>query len=1069
MEASSIIAILESKMATIPGGSDRDGRPLLFVKAFSETQSTATLDKFDTLLEYLASLFSPDTRSRGLCVVIDATRGPWRIARNVVRQVSTTLGSDIGCLLVLRHDAFWDNCTRAQRDGEPIFIPVSRLTKYIDHSQLPQEYSGLWTYDHSRWIANRIEIEEFVKGAEHAVSELERLRTRLLGGSVFRLSTAEDTLGSTADVFGATKQLGQKVMNIGETITQRLNNLSGQDQKDTKDRLERLMHVVRGKLTSVEDSWLDLHRNIIDAKEVEALEDGVRRVTDWILGAGESMLIGQQDVGYDISSAEDLRQAHNSVELQCRETYGHYAELVHKIDQLTQNGVTLSEDLTSQRDFMDFVCRSFATRLERRRNILITSARFFRLVSEYFQSTSEVYEQLVMSCDLDTLDSAHTTLLQLQTSQEAIGDIETTLVREGEKLSDLLSMPVKDSFGRDLGVNYENDIVNIKEILEMTSARKSLFQDSVELQRLTLTQVTHIYSYEKDAAQALQWLEDLYKVMCKHHAHVGCTEQEIQVQKEQHQVLQETAKSTYEYGCQLLKAALSLRQSCKFLEDHTQSLKSCLNKAWDQLNSVGQEQLTRLRVSAVFYRNVKEQCNQLHELMDLAKCESLGSSRGKVRKLLANRERLLLEIGRMVRLGRLLKTRLREPLSSETTIDDMNETAVEAISEKLAEIALLAESLDKILCTNDVIKTQEKGSEISEWYSDSTSKVDKATGASTDLDEPSEPTTSSKADSHQAPPIAPPPFSVASPDSSTFTESPPTFPLAPPTFTTPLPKASPTSEPASSFSKTTPTFSEDQSTFSLDPPSFSESLPSFSLTPPSFPPPIYTTPPFPTPPAFSKPEDFLVSPERTSTPRSRSSSFHTASEGEAASPWWEMDPASDGDNEVGPASATTTEVSDESPHHSQSVADTASTTGEVNNNTIDASDNKSSHTSPSSKCSDLGDSVLSPSNASTILSSTLHEELTTDFSESASCDFQSLPIDFGANSTDFGNQSTLFESTSVSTNSSSNFCESQSTSSSGFHESSTISMSNSSCLETSSGPGNSGFQQLTKQALTGVF
>lgn len=52
----------------------------------------------------------------------------------------------------------------------------------------------------------------------------------------------------------------------GETITQRLNNLSGQDQKDTKDRLERLMHVVKGKLTSVEGSWLDLHRNIVDAK-----------------------------------------------------------------------------------------------------------------------------------------------------------------------------------------------------------------------------------------------------------------------------------------------------------------------------------------------------------------------------------------------------------------------------------------------------------------------------------------------------------------------------------------------------------------------------------------------------------------------------------------------------------------------------------------------------------------------------------------------------------------------------------------------------------------------------------
>lgn len=46
-----------------------------------------------------------------------------------------------------------------------------------------------------------------------------------------------------------------------------------------------------------------------------------------------------------------------------------------------------------------------------------------------------------------------------------------------------------------------------------------------------------------------------------------------------------------------------------------------------------------------------------------------------------------------------------------------------------------------------------------------------------------------------------------------------------------------------------------------------------------------------------KSEDYAVSPERTSTPRSRSSSFHTASDGEPASPWWEMDPSSDVDNE----------------------------------------------------------------------------------------------------------------------------------------------------------------------------
>lgn len=76
-------------------------------------------------------------------------------------------------------------------------------------------------------------------------------------------------------------------------------------------------------------------------------------------------------------------------------------------------------------------------------------------------------------------------------------------MREGEKLSDLLSMPVKDAFGRELAVNYQNDIVNVQEILDMTIARRQLFKDSVELQKLTLQQVLHIRNYEKNAVQVI--------------------------------------------------------------------------------------------------------------------------------------------------------------------------------------------------------------------------------------------------------------------------------------------------------------------------------------------------------------------------------------------------------------------------------------------------------------------------------------------------------------------------------------------------------------------------------------
>lgn len=76
-------------------------------------------------------------------------------------------------------------------------------------------------------------------------------------------------------------------------------------------------------------------------------------------------------------------------------------------------------------------------------------------------------------------------------------------MREGEKLSDLLSMPVKDALGRELSVDFASDIVNVREILDMTTARSQLFRDSVELQRLTLQQATHVHDYEKDASQVI--------------------------------------------------------------------------------------------------------------------------------------------------------------------------------------------------------------------------------------------------------------------------------------------------------------------------------------------------------------------------------------------------------------------------------------------------------------------------------------------------------------------------------------------------------------------------------------
>lgn len=132
-------------------------------------------------------------------------------------------------------------------------------------------------------------------------------------------------------------------------------------------------------------------------------------------------------------------------------------------------------------------------------------------------------------------------------------------------------------------------------------------------------------------SQAIQWLEDLYYVLLKSHCHVGSNAEEINAQKDEHQAFQETAQvrtrrstsfvstlyvsmvsswlclhvqGTYDYGCQLLNAALALRQSCKLTETRNSMLANSLWQSWKQLDDISQEQLTRLRVSSVYHRNV---------------------------------------------------------------------------------------------------------------------------------------------------------------------------------------------------------------------------------------------------------------------------------------------------------------------------------------------------------------------------------------------------------------------------------------------------------------------------------
>lgn len=66
---------------------------------------------------------SPETRQSGLCIVLDAQRSTWKTTKSVMHRVFEILDENVGAMLIVRLDVFWDkqrveNCTKSRTDGE---------------------------------------------------------------------------------------------------------------------------------------------------------------------------------------------------------------------------------------------------------------------------------------------------------------------------------------------------------------------------------------------------------------------------------------------------------------------------------------------------------------------------------------------------------------------------------------------------------------------------------------------------------------------------------------------------------------------------------------------------------------------------------------------------------------------------------------------------------------------------------------------------------------------------------------------------------------------------------------
>ncbi|KAL1787107.1 hypothetical protein HispidOSU_030782 [Sigmodon hispidus] len=169
------VKLLHSRIACLPGGRDRVGRPLLLVLTMQEAWEApwCTALEVTELLSYLCSVPRLEDKAKGLLVVIDARKGSLSPALVSALQSTQALALiSISKVLLLGEKASIFLLPALPVQVE-ILTSLKALRNHVDPRQLPEALEGPFPYHHREWVQFFQKLDPFLTDLRQVSSLLQ--------------------------------------------------------------------------------------------------------------------------------------------------------------------------------------------------------------------------------------------------------------------------------------------------------------------------------------------------------------------------------------------------------------------------------------------------------------------------------------------------------------------------------------------------------------------------------------------------------------------------------------------------------------------------------------------------------------------------------------------------------------------------------------------------------------------------------------------------------------------------------------------------------------------------------
>ncbi|XP_052746705.1 kalirin isoform X1 [Bicyclus anynana] len=656
-----VLPLLQERVASLTGGRDRRGGPIIWFPANSR-RDRVTPDDYRRLLHYLISIPSETVRSHGFIILIDMRGSPWAAIKPILKVLQEHFSSSVHQALVVKPDNFWQKQRTTigahKYKFETTMISLEALPKVIDSSQLTPDLDGTLQYDHAQWIDLRLALEELMWQAGELLDRLDDLQE-----DVARADFADDVTGARRAI-DAHADINKRLAKVpvdeleaqGERVVQRLESAAAAcAEASGGGATEAAFHCgspasLRSQLSAVRSAHAHAHKlwqhkkmQLDQCFQLRLFEQDCEKMLEWIVNHRTAFLATYVEIGRSCAAAKRLQEEHARFAAAC--TGGgrpSVARVTAAARRLADKRHYAETQITALAHRLERAYKQLSAGLEERSAVLSLSVVFHhkaeayagavggwgaqcavaiqlaaggpgappcadpRALEQHTQRHRQLYEHMCQAYT-EVHSTSKKLLYQLDHLVQVCHQTDPADMNEG-------SVSSAGGSGGDPAADYSSGANHVLAVIHQILGHHRALESRYHQARLKLHQRLALLLYKEDCRQVLDWLGNHGEKFLMKNTGIGKNLHKARTYQKSHEHFENVAQNTYTNAEKLLAAAEELARSGECDAEEVLGVARELEAHVAAFAARGDRRRRRLDLAVLLYTHEKELLQWLETL-----------------------------------------------------------------------------------------------------------------------------------------------------------------------------------------------------------------------------------------------------------------------------------------------------------------------------------------------------------------------------------------------------------------------------------------------------------------------